>query len=347
VSVSVEAVRAVDFAALGAAWQALEARAPAASFFQSWDWVGCCAEERFPDPVLLRAEAGGVCVGLALFNRRRTRLLLTETGEPDRDSPFVEWNAPLIAADAPAGTEAAIWRAAWRAAGWRRLVLGGVAPEVVAAAGGMVLREQRRPAPYVDLDAVRAAGGHWRAGLSANTRYQIGRAERLYRARGELAFEQAKPAEVASWFAGLVALHELSWQRRGQPGAYASAFQRRFQEQLVARSAGGALQLLRASVGGEPFGFLCNFRRAGKVFAYQSGFIEATDAREKPGLVAHAWAIERALAEGALAYDFLAGGQRYKASLANGEVELAWSELWRRVPLVRFARDFNFRLKNR
>lgn len=339
----VEASRAVDFAALGEAWRALEARAPAASFFQSWDWVGCCAEERFPSPLLLRAEAGGVCVGLALFNRRPTRLLLTETGEADRDSPFVEWNAPLVADAAPPGTVAAIWRAAWRAAGWRRLVLGGVAPEVAAAAGGVVFREQARPAPYVDFAAVRAAGGDWRAGLSANTRQQIARAERRYRERGELRFERAACDQALEWFGELVRLHGLSWQRRGQPGAYASAFQQRFHRRLVERTAGGALQLWRGSAGGEAFALLCNFERAGRVYAYQSGFAEAAEAREKPGLVAHARAIEAALADGAMAYDFLGGAQRYKASLANGQAELLWSERCRAFSVFAVAAVFNSR----
>lgn len=329
-----EAARAVDFAALGEAWRELEARAPQASFFQSWDWVGCCAAERFPHPLVLRAEAAGRCVGLALFNRRWSRLLLTETGEADRDSPFVEWNAPLLAADAPHGTAAAIWRAAWRAAGWRRLVLGGVAPEVAAEAGGRVLREERRVAPYVDLASVRASGGRWRAGLSANTRYQIGRAERLYRERGPVVLAQAQPAEVLPWFGELVALHEASWRRRGKPGAYATAFQRRFHEQLMMRTTGEALQLIRVSVASEPVAFLCNLRRGGRVLAYQSGLAEPADAREKPGLVAHAWAIERALTDGDLAYDFLAGAQRYKSSLANAESEMLWTQRWRAFPAV-------------
>jgi CelD/BcsL family acetyltransferase involved in cellulose biosynthesis len=345
-SVAVEAIRAVDFAALGTAWRALEARAPAASFFQGWDWVGCCVEERFPDPLLLRAEAGGACVGLALFNRRATRLLLTETGEADRDSPFVEWNGPLIAADAPAGTAAAIWRAAWRAAGWRRLVLGGVAPEIAAAAGGVVFREERRAAPAVDLAALAASGTAWRAGLSANTRYQIGRAERLYAARGALAFEQAGPEEAGAWLEGLVALHAASWERRGERGAYATPFQKRFQRALVERTAGGALQLWRASAGGEAFGYLCNFRRGGRVHAYQSGFAEPGDPREKPGLVAHAWAIERAQAEGAATYDFLAGEQRYKLSLATGAAALVWSERCARGSVFHLAAAINSRLQS-
>jgi len=339
----VEVARAVEFASLGEEWRALEALAPEASFFQTWDWVGCCAEERFPHPLLLRAEAGGRCVGLALFNRRWTRLLLTETGEGDRDSPFVEWNAPLLAADAPAGTAEAMWRAAWRAAGWRRLVLSGVSPVVAAQAGGRALREERRVAPYVDLAAVRATGRGWRAGLSANTRYQIGRAERLYRERGPVDLAQAKPAEVLAWFGELVALHEASWQRRGKPGAYATAFQRRFHEQLMTRTSGGALQLWRVLVAGQAVGFLCNLRRGGRVLAYQSGLAEPADAREKPGLVAHAWAIERALADGDFAYDFLAGAQRYKTSLANAGAELVWTERWRAFPADRFGQKINHR----
>ena len=62
--------RVTDWTALGQRWRALEERSDC-SFFQSWTWTGCLAEERFPDPILLEATSDDRVVAMALFNRRR------------------------------------------------------------------------------------------------------------------------------------------------------------------------------------------------------------------------------------------------------------------------------------
>ncbi|RKK02413.1 hypothetical protein D6Z83_19935, partial [Pseudoroseomonas wenyumeiae] len=73
--------------------------------------------------MLLRAEANGRLLGLALFNRRRRRLHLAESGDAGMDAPFIEHNAPLAHPQALAP----LLRAAWGASA-RRLVLNGVPP---------------------------------------------------------------------------------------------------------------------------------------------------------------------------------------------------------------------------
>lgn len=204
----VDATRVACFDSLGAAWRALEADAEPLSFFQSWTWVGCLAEERYPDPFLLRAELDGKLLGLALFNRRRGRLHLAASGDAALDSLFIEHNAPLVSGAAGEEVLPALLRAAWRMAGVRRLVLGGVGPPVLAATGGVPLRLQEQPAPRVDLDAVRAAGSGYLATLSANTRYQIRRSTRRYAASGEIALERAAArAEASAWLRAMMDLH--------------------------------------------------------------------------------------------------------------------------------------------
>jgi CelD/BcsL family acetyltransferase involved in cellulose biosynthesis len=325
-----------SFAALGAAWRALEAAAEP-SFFQSWTWVGCLAEERYPDPVLLRAERDGRTVGLALFNRRRGRLHLAETGEAELDRPFTEHNAPL-ATDPEAAL--ALLRAAWTLPGISGLVLGGVPPALAEAAGGVTVRRQLRPAPWLDLDALRARGGDLLAGLSANARYQIRRSDRLYAGEGRLAMARAATeAERAAWMEELTALHEATWRRRGQPGAFATPYLRRFHAELTARAlARGELDLLRVTGPAGVVGLLYNLRHGGRVLAYQSGFADpAGQAHARPGLTCHVLAIGMALARGDRLYDFLAGDQRYKRSLADRSLDLAWVELARPWSAAAFA----------
>jgi CelD/BcsL family acetyltransferase involved in cellulose biosynthesis len=330
VTVRVEPVAARDLAALEPAWRALEQDARRGSFFQSWTWVGCLADERYPDAVLVRAEAAGRVVGLALFNRRGSRLCLAESGDAGHDAPFIEHNGPLLADGSGPAVAAAMFAAAWRVPGVRRLVLNGVAPAVAQAAGGVAWRRQDRMAPFVDLDAVRAAGGDPLAGLSANARYQIRRSLRAHGARGEVCLRRATTlAETGAWLGGLITLHQESWRRRGKPGAFAWPFMRRFHEALLARAwPRHEVDLLQLAVGDAPVGYLYNFRHGGRVYAYQSGLPPQPAAKhEKPGLTAHALAIARAAAEGAQVYDFLGGADRYKLSLATASQPLVWVEM--------------------
>jgi CelD/BcsL family acetyltransferase involved in cellulose biosynthesis len=328
--VQIDIAPVTSFEALGADWRGLETDAAACSFFQSWSWIGCLAEERYPDPVLLRASTGGRLLGLALLNRRRGRLCLAESGEPALDAPFIEYNAPLLAAGAGPEVTAALLRAAWRVPGVGRLVLSGVAPQLPGLTGGIAWRWQERPVPLVALGPVRAAGGDYLAGLSANTRYQLRRSARRYAASGALRLDRAATlAEALEWLDALATLHGESWRARGRPGAFADSFARRFHQALVARAQPrGEIDMLRVTAGERVVGYLYNFRLRGRIYAYQSGLDHAgAGPHDKPGLTCHALAVERAIAEGAESYDFLAGADRYKRSLANAETSLAWAEL--------------------
>ncbi len=331
-----------DFAALGERWRALEARADA-SFFQSWTWTGCLAAERFPDPVLLAAEAEGETVALALFNRRGgwrgETLFLGESGAAGLDSPFIEHNGPLIARGwedrvmpallggalrgAIAGGRTAAGRWAWG----RGLVLSGVPPALemaLRAAGAVTRRVAERVSPFLTLP-----GPPLLDRVSANTRYQIRRAERRYAAAGPLEVTRAGAvAQAWEWLEAMAALHQAGWQARGKPGAFAEPFFGRFHRELIARALPqGACDLLRITAGGRIVGFLYNLIREGRVLSYQSGFDYAgAGGHEKPGLVCHHLAVERYRQAGYQVYDLLAGESRYKSSLADSAATLLWLE---------------------
>ncbi|MCW3476884.1 GNAT family N-acetyltransferase [Limobrevibacterium gyesilva] len=351
------------FAAVGELWLALQARA-ACSFFQSWTWVGCLAERRFPDPVLLQAHDGGRLVALALFNRRRApagpdTLWLGASGLPALDAVFVEHNGVLteagqghaIASCLQAALRAPIGGRAPRFG--RRLVLGGVdAAHLHAAAQcpGMVLHAHiARPAPFVDLARIRAGGTDYLGSLSANARYQIRRSARRYTAAGPLAVRRAATlAEAHDFLDALAALHQITWTGRGRPGAFANPDFVAFHRALIERAMpAGEVDLLRVSAGGRVVGYLYNFRFRDRAYAYQSGFDYAvSDPHQKPGLTCHHLAIEMYAAEGMDRYDFLAGGDRYKTSLANAETMLHWAELspwWSARALLAAARDLSLR----
>jgi CelD/BcsL family acetyltransferase involved in cellulose biosynthesis len=315
-----------DPTGLAEAWRTLEARADF-SFFQSWTWVGCEVAARFPNAVLLRATRGEETVGLALCNRARGTLWLGESGEPAWDAAYVEHNGPLLARDARNALPALLRAGLGRFAG--RLRLSGTHADTLPAAreSGAVRILRAQPAPCLDL---RLLGDDFPASLSANTRYQLRRSDRAYEASGPIRAHRAETlAEASDFLAALAGLHQKTWTARGKPGAFANPSFVRFHRSLLARALPrGEADLLRIAAGDRTIGYLYNFRHAGRVLAYQSGFdYAARSPHEKPGLTCHHAAIRLARDTGATAYDFLAGPDRYKTSLANTATQLLWLDI--------------------
>lgn len=311
---------------LGALWRGFE-DAAGASAFQRWAWVGCLAAERYPDPVLIQAHSGGTLAGLALFNRRRGRMWLHESGDPVLDGVFIEHNGPLLQ---PGPARARVLDHILRAARGRlgQVVLSGVDAGVADAAGraGAAIDWQTRQAPFVDLTAIAPQHDYLDA-LSRNTRYQLRRSARAY---GAACLDRAATVDGAlEYLDGLIALHTAAWRARGQPGAFAHPAARRFHQALVTRGAlSGEVDLLRVTAGGAVVGYLYNLHGAGRVCAYQSGFDYAgAPPHGKPGLLCHHLAITAARTAGASSYDFLGGGGQYKDSLANAAATLHWMRL--------------------
>ena len=323
-------------------WRALAKEADG-SYFQDWGWVGCMAAQRYPDPILLEMHHDERLIALALFSRggsRRdgTSLHLQESIDPQLASIFVEHNGPLVAVADPVLRQAVLaqlFTTAMREpiislpAQPRRLVLSGVGPDCADAAamtGGLVDERSRRMAPFCDfraLDPDRPFVEY----LSRNTRHQLRRSNRLYAAQGELAIRRAETAdEGISYFAKMVELHNTTWHARGKRGAFATAPVRHFYLNLLETGIPrGEVDLLRVSAGEAVVGYLMNFNHNGVVSAYQSGFDYAgATPQQKPGLTSHYLAIERYRSRGIAAYDFLAGADRYKLSLANSHRWLHW-----------------------
>jgi CelD/BcsL family acetyltransferase involved in cellulose biosynthesis len=331
-AISVSAVQ--DLAELGTKWRDLEGRSNA-SFFQSWTWTGSLAEQRFADPVLVEACENGRTVALALFNRVGRTLYLGESGDARLDDIFIEFNGVLT----EAGREAQLTRRCLQAAHdagskgfgcWqRRMVLNGVDAVTLAAAGqiGSVLRMRDRPAYFVDLSM---GAGDYLQRRSANTRQQLRRSERDYAKSGDITIERAESLPQAQEFLDRLAmLHQASWQARGQPGAFANPDFHQFHRALIARGLGREeIDLLHIAAGPQTVGLLYNFRYRGQSLAYQSGFKHANaDRHMKPGLTCHHAAIRFAAEWGATRYDFLAGDDRYKRSLADRTANLHWIEV--------------------
>jgi CelD/BcsL family acetyltransferase involved in cellulose biosynthesis len=337
------AVRPVEnFRTLEPVWRELEDHSDG-SFFQSWAWTGCLAEERFAEPWLLTAKRGDRTVALGLFNRAARHplrldrpLYLGESGVPAMDSIFIEYNGLVVDGDAGDGVAKECWSAlAGGALKGTRWVLGGVLPTVQAAlpANRTIRVRTRRPVSFHELFASPETPVLER--LSANARQQLRRALRGWEKIGPLTLEIAGTRDQAFTFLnGLKTFHQRYWTGRGKPGAFAEPFFERFHRELIGRPGPGqSVDLIRVTAGTHVVGYLYNFVHRGWVAAYQSGFDFGLDAdRLKPGLVCHLLAMEHYRQAGMQAYDFLGGEARYKRTFANAETELLWLEVRHKSP---------------
>lgn len=326
-----------------AVWGELERASPRPSFFLTPEWVEAWLEifgpTTKPRIVAFRRDPGGEVAGLCLLVFRTQRLgpfpihrvYLNTAGEPEADDACVEYNALLCRAGWEDAVAAAL-AAYLEREKWDEFVASGMSagPALDAllrsALGGLNVIRSDVPSHFVDLRRFAASSEGYVGTLSRNTREQTRRSRRGLEARGPLAIQEVSDLQQASHaLTELAALHTASWNARGKPGVFASAAFREFHERLIHKTfLQGRIQLLRMSAGEEKLAVLYNFVYDRKAWFYQSGLRIEADKRLKPGLVAHALAIEHCCRTGLQEYDFLAGDDQYKKSLANGSRVLSW-----------------------
>jgi protein-tyrosine-phosphatase/predicted ATP-grasp superfamily ATP-dependent carboligase/CelD/BcsL family acetyltransferase involved in cellulose biosynthesis len=318
-------------------WRDLERRSKA-SFFITWDWIGCWLKQANSPGFLLSGTLSGrvILLGIispALYRRHgfisSEALLLNQLGRPELDCITIEYNGFLIDKDAGSSTVLACLEflkkpevATIVGRPWDEIHLDGVPDNFetqVKGSGLIVWQKSRKPSWRVDLDSIRSSGGSCLDHLSANTRYQIRRSMRLYEKHGALTAKRARNLDEAMhYYSEMEQLHQRYWQSRGQAGAHAFPFYGKFHRALLASCLSrGTAELVRVAAGEATIGYVYNFVHDGWVYAYQTGLDYGANPKLKPGLVAHYLCIERHLSEGAHCYDFLAGDSRYKRSFGT------------------------------
>jgi CelD/BcsL family acetyltransferase involved in cellulose biosynthesis len=311
------------------------------SFFTSWQSIGTllAAVPKSSRPMRLRGRSGDETVAMALLganDRRRwhglvrsRNLYLNETGDPHFDSPMIEHNAILAAAN----HETVVWEAvlSWFSGLGREadeLHLSGSRlrlPEEVVEARGLTRVERFAPSYSVDLERLKESGGELYPVLSANSRQQLRRTLRYFEQFGPLHLSApANVAEALTFFTSMKVLHRASWERSGKPHSFTAEFFELLHRLIIERNfVEGGIQLLKACAGERVIGYLYNFRSGNRIYAYQSGFDDA-DPRERPGILTHALAIAHAFQTGAQVYDFMAGRNRLKESCATRCEPMLW-----------------------
>lgn len=308
---------------------------------------------RADDPVAMAWIVGKKVVRHGIVKSRT--LFLNESGRQDLDQLTIEYNGLLSRAEE---SEAAIQKLLeWfgrRARSWDELVISGIEGHsfrtLVKHANKYGLNvhvTSRLPSPYVDLQKVRASEVGYLGLISRNTRSHIRRSLRLYEQEGPIQLSVAGTLNDAeAYMARLVDLHQGHWIEKGGKGAFADATIRRFHRELIqAGISTGCVQLVRVAAGGRDIGYLYNFLYDGIAYNYQSGFVYSDDNRLKPGMVCHYLAIQHNLNLGSLRYDFLAGDERYKQSLATDTSEQVWCVVQR--PRLIFRAEATLRMIKR
>jgi CelD/BcsL family acetyltransferase involved in cellulose biosynthesis len=190
--------------------------------------------------------------------------------------------------------------------------------DAFAARGLVATLSERTRAPYVTLPRTFR---DYLARLGSSHRYVVTRSRRDLEAHVGAPIElhvARTAAELAEGAAILRRLHAERWSARGASGAFGSARFQAFHAMVMpALLARGALSLSWITAHGEPLAALYSIVWRGKVHFYQGGRRVDLPAKLRPGIVAHALAIERAIEGGLREYDFLGGEARYKQQLAT------------------------------
>jgi hypothetical protein len=359
-----------DTTGLSAVREAVARRSPS-SFFTSVHWLDACMRS-WPATLDWRlARIGGPAddaVVAALLGRSTVRrhgvirsrvLALNESVQRALDEAHVEMNGFFGAASTD--FESALGTLVASIDGcddWDELRLSGLLPDAAAAARRIAARHglfvhlfSRKGTYWIDLEQIRREhDGDFLAAVSANTRQQLRRARRaLERERGAVRLERAaSSAQALDWLTAVAPLHRLRWSGlAGMPyGGFDNPHFVGFHTTLIESAfEADAIHLWRACSGDTPFAYLYNLHADRRASFYLCGIDYTIGDRFKPGLLAHALAVQAYLDAGASCYDFMAGDSRYKSSLATHESEQVWLVLQRPRVQLRIER-FGRRLRN-
>jgi CelD/BcsL family acetyltransferase involved in cellulose biosynthesis len=309
--------------ALAPGWRDLWARCPAATPFQSPEWLLPWWRAFHPGRLVTPAVLEGdrvVAIHLAYVEAGPLgrRLLPLGIGGTDYLDVLVDPERP----DAASHLSAALGEigADLDSIELEDLAAGAAAFAVPAPPGFTETRGAQSCAPALRL----ARGGDGLATVPSRKRRKLRMAGRRAESRGSLTIRGVRePAAAAVFLAELVRLHELRWRKAGERGVLADPAVRAFLADAVPRLLdAGLARLSLLSIGGVTAGAYFGLGDGRRAYGYLQGYDPAY-AHESPGALLVEHAIAEAAREGAAEFHFLRGREAYKAEWG---AEDRWTE---------------------
>jgi CelD/BcsL family acetyltransferase involved in cellulose biosynthesis len=346
-----------DIPELGSKWKSIQNRSRSTPSFLSWQWISCWLKTYQPKTLVVLTEKQGdpICVGL--FTQSKVtrhgfivsrQLRLNQTGIQEEDQIWVEYNDLLCIDEYREVAPLACLEAIQQLIEWDEIVISMAHHSRVAT----LMRkfpnsriEMQHDRFSVNLESLEKDPSAYLAGLSSNTRYQIRRSARLYEQRfGVLSLESPDTTEDAlEFFHEAGSLHKQRWPDSG----FLNHDFTRFHENLITETfTEGFTQFLRLKAGDKTLAVIYYQVLDGVAYFYLHGLNYEQDQKFKPGLLAHAMAIEHFRTQRLRCYDFMGGANQYKIQLAQRDEPLQTLVIQR--PLSRFwLEDILRRIKNR
>ena len=309
-------------------WRDLEGRADN-RFFLSWYWISAWYDSFSPNVKLLKVLNDGKVISLGLIceNVKKRhwvilskQIFLNETGVPDQDQQWIEYNGFLVDREyTNIGKKEAI-EALMSGETWDEFVIGVITEdeaELYRKLSNLKVHVLWESISHgIDLQKIKASGKDYLQTLSKNARYQINRSKRAY---GDIQIEHAATLEQALSFLEQIApLHIKRWGSGFQESGFANPSFVEFHKNLITRAWNdGCIDIIRLSVKGRAFAYFYNFLYKNRVYFYLSAMDFEDDSKYKPGLMGHALCIQEYLDRGFIYYDFMGGGESYKDRLAE------------------------------
>lgn len=290
--------------ALAGEWRDLITRAAGATPFQRPEWLLRWYEIWAADCVRLVTvrDDGGTLRAIVPAAAMNGRLELAGGGISDYLAPILDRESPgrvAAALDEALGGQSCLFHDVPPDAPWPARTSGGTLWRVAPAS----------TCPAIALPSTRDA---WRAGLPAGLQRNLRRYGARMAAQGARLWTVRQDADPAPVLDALFARHGERWHERSRPGIFADADVRRFHHASAPELlAAGVLRLHVLSVGDTIVGVQYVLIGEGRAFSYIAGFDPAWK-HVSPGTLLMAYAIERAIDDGAAVFDLLRGAEPYK-----------------------------------
>lgn len=301
-------------------------------FFLSWHWMHAWLRSVKPSVTILLIKHQNQIVGLCLLCFKRTtrhkflsikQCFLHETGDPNSDQQWIEYNDFLIADSHRQYVYPLLVETLKNKFEWDEFLLGVSSEDKVEqftkTSGLSLLKRWESQSHGIDLTHLRAQYPDYLSSLSKNKRSQIRRSLKHYEKQGSLSITHAKTLEQGlCFFNEINPIHKKRWGTGYQQSGFANPIFIRFHETLIRNNWDkGHIDLIKISCAGRAIAYFYNFVYQQRVYFYLSALADETDNKLKPGIIGHALCIQEYLDAGLVYYDFMGGGEPYKDSLAQ------------------------------